>query len=505
MRQCDRTEFAIGAGGSMMLRWFLVLMGASGCGPDTCATGDADCFLSHLVLAVDGHPTQLVKLQLNMNTPVDLGRAPQLFDLAGPPALLDLATQQPDLATQSPKGPLGCFVDEAVRDLSGMAVSDGAMTVERCAGICAAGGYLYYGLQDASWCYCGNGYGAYGTAPNSDCYMPCAGNPSEVCGGYLRNSVYGVGGGGTSGGGTSGGGTSGGGTTGSAPSSVCTSASDADYWRECSGVLTCQGCTVQSCTCYGASSCFANYHTSDGADFACDSCEACSRAAQAVSNHCNCAGGVGSLPEPNAAPSIDQTPPPLMFTGDKSGEPAQPMDVMWHDPNGCVPTFCMSMCSPRVRCAGFHMCTHAVADGQFSGTWKTSLGYTAVPASTTDDYTLQIVPISAPGCQDPVSFLQNGGVNLITGDQAMPITGAGTSVAVTVKPQSSSSGPGTIGPTCSDYMISGGSCTVCSIQSCYDGSNGYYLTSDGGRYDCSGTNCQAAAQAAVSHCCPPPK
>ena len=46
------------------------------------------------------------------------------------------------------------------------------------------------GLQDHSECYCGNSYGKHGLSDEEDCDFPCDGNPKEICGGGLRNSVY---------------------------------------------------------------------------------------------------------------------------------------------------------------------------------------------------------------------------------------------------------------------------------------------------------------------------
>ena len=52
-------------------------------------------------------------------------------------------------------------------------------------------GYLYAGVQDMNLCYCGNHYGSYSLKkPDDECNKACSGNASQICGDYLRNSVY---------------------------------------------------------------------------------------------------------------------------------------------------------------------------------------------------------------------------------------------------------------------------------------------------------------------------
>ena len=45
-------------------------------------------------------------------------------------------------------------------------------------------------MQYREECFCGNTYGQYGKANEADCYLECAGNSTQICGGYWRNSVY---------------------------------------------------------------------------------------------------------------------------------------------------------------------------------------------------------------------------------------------------------------------------------------------------------------------------
>ena len=39
-------------------------------------------------------------------------------------------------------------------------------------------------------CYCGETYGKHGMADEADCNSPCAGDMTETCGGFFRNSIY---------------------------------------------------------------------------------------------------------------------------------------------------------------------------------------------------------------------------------------------------------------------------------------------------------------------------
>jgi len=81
---------------------------------------------------------------------------------------------------------LGCYRDAGTRDLSGPYFSDGQMSLEHCASLCV--NYPYMGVQDGSWCFCGDSYGRYG--PVFGCNMLCANNASEICGGGWANNIY---------------------------------------------------------------------------------------------------------------------------------------------------------------------------------------------------------------------------------------------------------------------------------------------------------------------------
>lgn len=83
---------------------------------------------------------------------------------------------------------IGCFKDGSARDLSGFSVQDSTMNIEKCINTCRKHGFLYAGVQYASWCFCGNYYGKYGESNN--CNMKCSGNKSQICGGGWANSIY---------------------------------------------------------------------------------------------------------------------------------------------------------------------------------------------------------------------------------------------------------------------------------------------------------------------------
>ena len=94
-------------------------------------------------------------------------------------------------------GYVGCFKDSPEdRDFIGVFslryISNGEketqVSLELCEDFC--NGYYYFALQNGDECYCGNGFGKYGAAPEEDCDQICRGHTSKSCGGTLRNSVY---------------------------------------------------------------------------------------------------------------------------------------------------------------------------------------------------------------------------------------------------------------------------------------------------------------------------
>jgi len=83
---------------------------------------------------------------------------------------------------------IGCYRDNAHRDLPRYMGWQRALSSSRCNSLCGKAGYLYAGLQDRGQCFCGNKYGHWGKANN--CNEQCTGDKKEKCGGGWANSVW---------------------------------------------------------------------------------------------------------------------------------------------------------------------------------------------------------------------------------------------------------------------------------------------------------------------------
>lgn len=153
---------------------------------------------------------------------------------------------------------------------------------------------------------------------------------------------------------------------------------------------------------------------------------------------------------------------------------------------------------------------------------------TAVDGSFDTTLSLEIEIILSDVNDDPAAvdaldqFLSDNGLPDVSSQQIMSVV-QNISLPIVPKPNDSTSGStGTKPPT--NTGITGGTnkqcqavitCEVCSINACADtnadGTScyGWYDGSDGSRFACSGNcqnmDCNAAANAAMSHCCPPPK
>ncbi|KAH8667651.1 WSC domain-containing protein, partial [Tricladium varicosporioides] len=88
---------------------------------------------------------------------------------------------------------LGCYLDATPPTLSNrtsIVNGDSAMTIEACETACYFGsGFLYAGVETGSQCWCGS-FVANERTVNTTCNIPCAGKPSEICGGTGRINVY---------------------------------------------------------------------------------------------------------------------------------------------------------------------------------------------------------------------------------------------------------------------------------------------------------------------------
>jgi len=112
-----------------------------------------------------------------------------------PPLLLSLLLSL--LTASVSAGELqGCFRDSGDdfgvngHDLDGSRFSDAAMTVSACVQRCTAEGFKFAGVQMGSQCFCGNSHGSQGRLADDQCNERCAGNPGELCGGYMANRVF---------------------------------------------------------------------------------------------------------------------------------------------------------------------------------------------------------------------------------------------------------------------------------------------------------------------------
>ncbi|OAA65943.1 legume lectin domain containing protein [Niveomyces insectorum RCEF 264] len=89
----------------------------------------------------------------------------------------------------------GCYTEATNgRALSAAALANANMSYAVCATYCAD--YAYFGVEYGSQCYCGNFFAAgsvrttAAAAAAGGCTMPCAGDPTELCGGGSRLNVY---------------------------------------------------------------------------------------------------------------------------------------------------------------------------------------------------------------------------------------------------------------------------------------------------------------------------
>ncbi|KAL5018842.1 hypothetical protein ScPMuIL_004564 [Solemya velum] len=85
---------------------------------------------------------------------------------------------------------LGCFIDDPVnRDLNGTSVAFLLITPADCKSFCSGQEFKFAAMR-GEICLCGDSFGLYGSAPPTECDIPCSGDPSVTCGGTLRNDVY---------------------------------------------------------------------------------------------------------------------------------------------------------------------------------------------------------------------------------------------------------------------------------------------------------------------------
>ena len=180
----------------------------------------------------------------------------------------------------------------------------------------------------------------------------------------------------------------------------------------------------------------------------------------------------GATPNSVAAgpPSFTSQPPPMTFTGTALVSET----LKWADPSGCRPAFCFSVCNAALKCSGSARCSPSVRDGLKIGSVILSLGYTAVPADGSADFTLDVTPVSSPDCQDPLASLAAGSAGPLVGASVAikqtltppKVPGTGGSLVGTWKAMSTTtSGAATTKATTTYTFRSDGSDTYSSISS----------------------------------------
>ncbi|KAJ7842084.1 WSC domain-containing protein, partial [Mycena leptocephala] len=86
--------------------------------------------------------------------------------------------------------PQGCYKDSiGSRTLPQGTTIDGGMTAEKCTTACQAKGSTLAGLEYSKECWCGNSINE-SFAVTEGCDMACSGDPSQICGGGNRLTVF---------------------------------------------------------------------------------------------------------------------------------------------------------------------------------------------------------------------------------------------------------------------------------------------------------------------------
>ncbi|OCF33820.1 hypothetical protein I316_04532 [Kwoniella heveanensis BCC8398] len=84
----------------------------------------------------------------------------------------------------------GCVQEVSGRLLSKVQTSSSNMTVEQCTSLCMSYGFGVAGVEYGNECYCGVTDDLANTAVSGQCYMPCAGDSTETCGGPNALNIY---------------------------------------------------------------------------------------------------------------------------------------------------------------------------------------------------------------------------------------------------------------------------------------------------------------------------
>ncbi|OCF58564.1 hypothetical protein L486_03051 [Kwoniella mangroviensis CBS 10435] len=84
----------------------------------------------------------------------------------------------------------GCVQEVSGRLLSKVQTSSSSMTIEQCTTLCGNYGYGVAGLEYGNECYCGAQDDIDDALVSGQCYMPCAGDSTETCGGPNAINVF---------------------------------------------------------------------------------------------------------------------------------------------------------------------------------------------------------------------------------------------------------------------------------------------------------------------------
>lgn len=78
-----------------------------------------------------------------------------------------------------------CVQEVEGRSLRGAAFRHSSMTFDMCTSYCGNRGFAMAGVEYGTECYCGNQFsgGASLNLISDQCYMPCGGDSSQICGG----------------------------------------------------------------------------------------------------------------------------------------------------------------------------------------------------------------------------------------------------------------------------------------------------------------------------------
>ena len=82
-------------------------------------------------------------------------------------------------------------MDNSNRVLRGLHLNGENMSVENCKELCYENNYKFAGLEFGDECFCGNDVPVV-SAPMRECHLKCAGDETEICGGFWRLSVYSI-------------------------------------------------------------------------------------------------------------------------------------------------------------------------------------------------------------------------------------------------------------------------------------------------------------------------